>query len=227
MLALVADPHDDTRALYSEFLRLSNWDTEQAGDGREALAKALSGRPDAIVAEAWLPGIDGLELSRLVRADPATAKAKIVIVTADATAAPPDRARAAGIDAVLQKPCPPATIEQTLAALFEATAAGVNQLRAWSRELNDQVGRSHRIIDEAERALRLAAGPTGKPVAEIPVVPPPLDLVCPQCTRPLRYVRSFAGGVRAMREQWDYFDCTGCNVEYQYRQRTRKLRRVT
>jgi len=226
MLALVVDPHDDTRALYSEFLRLSNWDTDQAGDGREALAKALHSHPDAVVTEAWLPGIHGIDLCQLIRTDPQTATAKIVIVTADPTAAPPDRARAAGADAVLHKPCPPATLAQTLAALFGATQAGVAQLHTWSRELNGHIGRSRRILDEAERAPRRAGTPVGKPVADIELVAPPSDLVCPTCARPLRYLRSFAGGVRAMREQWDYFECGRCVVEYQYRHRTRRLRRV-
>jgi len=57
---------------------------------------------------------------------------------------------------------------------------------------------------------------------------PPVELRCPTCDRPLRYRKSFIGGVSAKHsEQWDYFDClTGCGT-FQYRQRTRKLRRVS
>jgi hypothetical protein len=52
-------------------------------------------------------------------------------------------------------------------------------------------------------------------------------LVCPSCDRPLRYRRSHIGGVsERLSEQWDYFDCVqGCGT-FQYRQRTRKVRRV-
>jgi hypothetical protein len=60
----------------------------------------------------------------------------------------------------------------------------------------------------------------------LPPAPPP-TLVCPACDRPLRYMRSHIGGVSERhREQWDYFECArGCGT-FQYRQRTRKIRRV-
>jgi hypothetical protein len=59
-----------------------------------------------------------------------------------------------------------------------------------------------------------------------PAAPP--SLVCPACDKPLVYARSHVGGVNARSsEQWDYFDCpSGCGT-FQYRQRTRKLRRVS
>jgi hypothetical protein len=61
------------------------------------------------------------------------------------------------------------------------------------------------------------------------VAPPtePPSLVCPECDRLLRYRRSHIGGVSSRySEQWDYFECeAGCG-SFQYRQRTRKLRKV-
>jgi CheY-like chemotaxis protein len=58
-----------------------------------------------------------------------------------------------------------------------------------------------------------------------PIAPP--TLVCPLCDRPLMYRRSHVGGVSSKHsEQWDYFDCeAGCGT-FQYRTRTRKLRKV-
>ena len=54
-----------------------------------------------------------------------------------------------------------------------------------------------------------------------------LRLVCPNCDRPLQYVRSHVGGVSArLSEQWDYYTCHGACGTFQYRQRTRRLRRV-
>jgi hypothetical protein len=51
--------------------------------------------------------------------------------------------------------------------------------------------------------------------------------VCPECNKPLKYVRSHIGGVTAQNsEQWDYFGCTGGCGTFQFRERTRKLRRV-
>ena len=58
-----------------------------------------------------------------------------------------------------------------------------------------------------------------------PVAPP--TLVCPLCDKPLTYRRSHVGGVSSKHsEQWDYFDCeAGCGT-FQYRVRTRKLRKA-
>ena len=55
---------------------------------------------------------------------------------------------------------------------------------------------------------------------------PPAPRICPLCDRPLAYDRSHIGGVSdRQREQWDYYMCPACGA-FQYRQRTRKLRRV-
>jgi hypothetical protein len=57
-----------------------------------------------------------------------------------------------------------------------------------------------------------------------PLTPP--ELLCPNCDRPLSYDRSHIGGVSERhQEQWDYFECGACGT-FQYRQRTRKLRRL-
>ena len=52
-------------------------------------------------------------------------------------------------------------------------------------------------------------------------------LVCPSCDQALKYLRSHIGGVSARHlEQWDYFECpAGCG-SFQYRERTKKLRKV-
>jgi len=57
-----------------------------------------------------------------------------------------------------------------------------------------------------------------------PALTPP-RLHCPDCELPLDYRHSYVGGVNARNsEQWDYYDCE-CG-EFQYRHRTRSLRRV-
>jgi hypothetical protein len=60
-----------------------------------------------------------------------------------------------------------------------------------------------------------------------PPLPPPA-LICPQCDQLLAYQHSHIGGVSARHaEQWDYYECpTGCGM-FQYRERTRKLRKVS
>jgi CheY-like chemotaxis protein len=63
-----------------------------------------------------LPGIDGLELTRRLKADPATAGIVVVAVTAYAMTGDEDRARAAGCDGYLPKPIDTRTLAATIAA---------------------------------------------------------------------------------------------------------------
>ena len=69
----LVDRDPDTRKMYAEYLRLSAaCETDEAEDGREALAKAMSRHPDVIVTETRLPGINGFDLCTLLRRDTST-----------------------------------------------------------------------------------------------------------------------------------------------------------
>ena len=83
-ISLVAEPHDDTRALYRMCLEHSGWETLEAEDGATALSLAYSHRPTLLLTELRLPRIDGYSLINLLKRDPATAGMTIVVVTADA-----------------------------------------------------------------------------------------------------------------------------------------------
>ena len=107
LLALLVDRDDDTRSMYSAYLNQAHFDTEEAADGRDALAKAIALRPDVVVTETWLPGIDGFELCRILRRDPITRSIPIIVVTGEGYPGSEDPARTAGANAVLIKPCLP------------------------------------------------------------------------------------------------------------------------
>ena len=104
-VALLVDRDDDSRAMYAEFMKLQAWTTEEAADGPEGLAKALSCRPSIVITETQLPGISGYDLVTLLRRDVQTKAIPIVVVTADAYDGAVSRARNAGADQVLIKPC--------------------------------------------------------------------------------------------------------------------------
>jgi len=224
-LALIVDRDADTRKLYAEYLRLSACLVEEAEDGREALAKAISHQPDIIITETCLPGMSGLELCDLLRSDASTRNIPIVIVTADAFHVPREQMPAA--DAVLFKPCLP-----------ESVLAEIHRLLDRSIELNDETGSIHEkmsrqltdahetIPDSGCRRTILSRTYQRVETTEPPVAPP--SLVCPDCDQVLRYQRSHVGGVSARHpEQWDYFECVnGCGM-FQYRRRTRKLKKVS
>src|SRR4051812_30396249 len=118
-LALLADRDPDTRAMYAEYLRLSSCAIDEADDGREALAKALTRRSDVIVTETRLPGMSGFDLCTLLRQDCVASAIAIVVVTGDAFESDIRRAYSAGADSVLVKPCLPETLFTEITRLLD------------------------------------------------------------------------------------------------------------
>jgi CheY-like chemotaxis protein len=228
-LALLVDGDRDTRTLYSEYLlRLSVCNSDEAADGREALAKAITGHPDVVVTETRLPGMNGFDLCRLLREDASTRTIPIVFVTGYAFEADVKRAAAAGADAVLVKPCLPEQLAGEICRLLRES----DELRERARAVRDkvavQLNRSAQLLDrsrEVSRRTMLSRAYNRRDTTDPPNPPPALD--CPACDQLLQYTRSHIGGVNERNaEQWDYFECAaGCGT-FQYRQRTRKLRRV-
>src|SRR5262245_2038573 len=68
-VVLLVEDHDDTRQMYAEFLG-DSYDVRQAGDGHRALEVLQGVRPDLLITDISLPGIDGFELVSMVRSDP-------------------------------------------------------------------------------------------------------------------------------------------------------------
>jgi CheY-like chemotaxis protein len=216
-LILVVDPDPDTQSMYVAGLALSGWIADAVTDGREALAKAISCRPAAIVTETRVPRLDGFELCRLLRSDPDTQHIPILVVTSDAEEKRVAAAEAAGADRVLIKPCLP----DELARAIEATLSTVRDKQA-RRAVTAHSATATSMSGAQALSKRYQRSETTTP----PSRPP--DAVCPRCDRPLTYQKSYIGGVSAKhREQWDHYECrSGCG-QFQYRQRTRKLRDVS
>ena len=106
-LILLVEDYDDAREMYRDYLEFSGFRVETARDGREALEKARALRPDLILMDLSLPGIDGWQATRTLKTDPETADLTVVALSAHALAAEGDRARDAGCDGFIAKPCLP------------------------------------------------------------------------------------------------------------------------
>jgi len=105
---LVVDDDDDIRALARIALeRLGGHEVRDAASGQAALDAAAESAPDAIVIDVMMPGMDGPETVRRLRADPRTAEIPVVLLTAKVQAA--DRRFFADLDVqgVLPKPFDP------------------------------------------------------------------------------------------------------------------------
>jgi two-component system phosphate regulon response regulator PhoB len=90
---------------------------ETAANGFEGLLKVGGLRPDLLLLDLGLPGMDGLEVCRQIKRDPANRETKIVVLTARVQEAEP-RARDAGADGVLRKPLEADEVHALLTRLF-------------------------------------------------------------------------------------------------------------
>ena len=85
MRILVVDDEPDAIELIRFNLKASGYEVLTAEDGKEALAKARKFSPDMILLDLMLPEIDGLEVCKILRRDPATASLPIIMLTAKAS----------------------------------------------------------------------------------------------------------------------------------------------
>ena len=127
-LVLVVDDFPDNREMYAEFLRFSGFMVEEASNGHEALEKAFALRPDVIVMDLSLPGVDGWEATRRIKADTRTRNIPVIAVTGHALAGHSKVAREAGCDAFVTKPCLPedllAEIQRVLDGITPKSKSG-------------------------------------------------------------------------------------------------------
>ena len=97
---------DDPNVLYliSEMLARAQYRVTQVTDGEQALERARADRPDLIVLDVMMPGIDGFEVCRRIKADPATTGIKVIMVTAQASGKDIEAGMSAGADYYITKP---------------------------------------------------------------------------------------------------------------------------
>jgi CheY-like chemotaxis protein len=104
MRILLVEDAPFLRYAFGRLLRMHGFEVKEANDGREALACVPKFRPQLVVTDLIMPGMDGIELIRRLRADPETAGLPVVAITADSSDQAADRARAAGAAEFLAKP---------------------------------------------------------------------------------------------------------------------------
>ena len=78
---LVVEDDPETRHFYAGILAADGFDTYEAHNGFQAFAKAIETRPDLVLTDIAVPGLDGIELCRRLRADPRTSSVRVLAVT--------------------------------------------------------------------------------------------------------------------------------------------------
>lgn len=103
-LILVADDRPEGRELVRTVLESTGFEVHEAADGIEALSAAHRLRPDLIILDLHMPGLDGFGVIKELRADPAFGDTPVMALTASAMQGDRQRALAAGFTGYLAKP---------------------------------------------------------------------------------------------------------------------------
>ncbi|TPW20997.1 MAG: two-component response regulator [Elusimicrobia bacterium] len=104
---LVADDDFDNRAILRQALEAAGWRVVEAVDGLEAVEAACKGGVDLIFLDMSMPKLSGWEAAKRIRQDPAAQGIPILAFTAHAMEGDALKARAAGCDDYVTKPCAP------------------------------------------------------------------------------------------------------------------------
>lgn len=112
---LIVDDNPTNLKLVAYLMRANGYVVSTAFDADAALAEIRVKQPDLILMDVQLPGIDGLELTRQLKADPATRDIIIVAVTAYAMKGDIEKAIAAGCDDYVTKPIDTRSLPGTIA----------------------------------------------------------------------------------------------------------------
>lgn len=116
---LVVDDDPVIQKLLQVNFEMEGFTVLTAGDGEAGLAKAQAERPDAIVLDVMMPKMDGLEVARRLKNDPATQSIPIVLLSAKAQQADVQAGAATGADDYLTKPFDPLELLQRVGELLE------------------------------------------------------------------------------------------------------------
>lgn len=124
-LVLIVDDHPPNAVLAEHLLVEAGFSVLTAFDADSALMEIAARPPHLILMDLQLPGVDGLELTRRLKADRSTSHIVIIAVTSYAMAGDEDRARAAGCDGYLSKPIDCASFAASVQSCFERASAHV------------------------------------------------------------------------------------------------------
>jgi PAS domain S-box-containing protein len=144
---LVADDNADMRHYIRRLLE-PHWHVETAEDGAKAMASALARPPDLVVSDVMMPGMDGFQLLRALRADSRTARLPVILLSARAGEEASIAGMAAGADDYLVKPFGARELIARVAARLE-----ISRMR---RENERHVTGILEALRESEERMRLA-----------------------------------------------------------------------
>ncbi|NVB78225.1 MAG: response regulator [Kofleriaceae bacterium] len=112
---LIVDDNPTNLKLVAYLVKANGYEVDTAADADAAVAAIRASKPRVILMDIQLPGIDGLELTRRLKADPETRDIAIIAVTAYAMKGDEEKALAAGCDDYVTKPIDTRALPQVIA----------------------------------------------------------------------------------------------------------------
>jgi CheY-like chemotaxis protein len=121
---LVADDKPSSRELIRVVMEKSGYQVEEAADGRQALERARTWRPDLILLDLQMPQLDGFAVLQELRSDPGFTGTPVVALTAYAMQGDREKAIDAGFTSYVTKPVNLAELRKQIAELLDHGANG-------------------------------------------------------------------------------------------------------
>jgi two-component system cell cycle response regulator DivK len=123
-LILVVEDNDKNRKLVRDLLTVKGYRLLEAERGEDGLRLAREQLPALVLMDIQLPGIDGIETLRQLRADPATAAIPVIAVTASAMTQDRQKILAAGFDGYQSKPISVRPFLEAVRAVLDRRSGG-------------------------------------------------------------------------------------------------------
>jgi two-component system cell cycle response regulator DivK len=118
---LVVEDQEDNRTILRDLLHSVGYEVLEAVDGAEGVRMARAERPDLILMDIQMPGVDGYQATRSIKAEPGLAAIPIIAVTSYALSGDEEKSRAAGCDDYVTKPFSPRALLAKVVAWLERT----------------------------------------------------------------------------------------------------------
>ena len=116
---VIADDDPDIRAMITQKLSQAGHEVTATEDGAAALAAVKRSRPDVVVLDMQMPGLSGLDVVRMIRADPTTATVPVIMVTSHSEPQFIGESFNSGADDFLAKPFRPRELAARIAQLMQ------------------------------------------------------------------------------------------------------------
>ena len=111
---LLVEDTEDNRVIIRDLVSSAGYELIEAADGAQGLAMAEKEKPDLILMDIQLPIMDGYEVTRRIKANPALKNIPVIAVTSYALSGDEEKVKAAGCDGYVAKPFSPRLLLKTI-----------------------------------------------------------------------------------------------------------------